>query len=120
MRTVYRRDPQTGKMIEVYRDSFEPLPSITPDIKPYKSMITGEMITGRSQHREHLKRHGVQEVGNECHPSTFKPREYSVDKKQLVNDIREATRQLEWGETPTRQRLREESPRMLKELGLDG
>lgn len=30
--------------------------------KPYKSMITGEMIEGRKQHREHLKRHGVVEA----------------------------------------------------------
>ena len=35
------------------------------DIQPYKSMITGEMITSRSQHRAHLKQHGCEEVGNE-------------------------------------------------------
>ena len=39
---------------------------IVPDFdKPYKSMITGEMITSRAQHYEHLKRHNCQEVGNE-------------------------------------------------------
>ena len=36
-----------------------------PDIQPYKSMVTGEMITSRSQHREHLKAHGLREIGNE-------------------------------------------------------
>jgi hypothetical protein len=33
--------------------------------KPYKSMKTGEIVDGRKQHREHLKRHGLVEVGNE-------------------------------------------------------
>ncbi len=35
------------------------------DIEPYKSMITGEMITSRSQHRDHMRQHGVMEAGNE-------------------------------------------------------
>lgn len=40
-------------------------PMVMGDIKPYKSMIDGTMITSRSQHREHLKTHGCQELGNE-------------------------------------------------------
>ena len=36
-----------------------------PDIEPYTSMITGETITSRSRHREHLKAHGYVEVGND-------------------------------------------------------
>ena len=39
--------------------------NVMNDIKPYKSMITGEMITSRSKHREHLKRYGCIEVGND-------------------------------------------------------
>jgi hypothetical protein len=35
------------------------------DIKPYKSPITGEVIGGRRQHREHLRDHGMIEAGNE-------------------------------------------------------
>lgn len=35
------------------------------DIQPYESMITGEMIGGRRQHRDHLKDHNCIEVGNE-------------------------------------------------------
>lgn len=35
------------------------------DIQPYKSMVDGSMITSRSQHREHLRRHNCFEVGNE-------------------------------------------------------
>ncbi|MDO8707021.1 MAG: hypothetical protein Q7J84_19000 [Sulfuricaulis sp.] len=39
---------------------------IVPDFdQPYKSMITGEMITSRSKHKEHLRRHGYQEIGND-------------------------------------------------------
>lgn len=38
---------------------------VIPDIQPYKSMITGEMITSRSKHRTHLKDHNCIEVGNE-------------------------------------------------------
>lgn len=38
---------------------------IVKDIDPYKSVITGEVIGGRRQHREHLKSHGCIEVGNE-------------------------------------------------------
>jgi hypothetical protein len=35
------------------------------DIQPYKSMVDGSMITSRSHHREHLRRHNCFEVGNE-------------------------------------------------------
>ena len=38
---------------------------VLPDIKPYRSMITGELITSRSRHREHLREHGMEEVGND-------------------------------------------------------
>lgn len=40
-------------------------PAILPDIQPYQSMVTGEMITSRSKHREHLRQHNLIEVGNE-------------------------------------------------------
>lgn len=40
-------------------------PDIMPDITPYTSMIDGRLITSRSQHREHLKAHGMVEVGND-------------------------------------------------------
>jgi hypothetical protein len=39
--------------------------TVMPDIVPYKSMITGETITSRSRHREHLRSHNCIEVGNE-------------------------------------------------------
>lgn len=41
---------------------------VMPDIKPYQSMVTGEMISSRSKHREHLREHGCIEIGNETKP----------------------------------------------------
>lgn len=38
---------------------------IIPDIEPYRSMVTGERIRGRSHHRTHLRDHNCIEVGNE-------------------------------------------------------
>jgi putative FmdB family regulatory protein len=40
-------------------------PAVFEDIKPYKSMVTGEMISSRSHHRKHLITHNVREVGND-------------------------------------------------------
>lgn len=40
-------------------------PHIVGDIQPYKSIVTGEMITSRDKHREHLKRNGLTEVGDQ-------------------------------------------------------
>lgn len=72
---------QCGRRQEIFRrlSEYNDLPEccnvitsrvITPvnvvaDIQPYKSMITGEMITSRTKHRAHLKEHGCIEVGNE-------------------------------------------------------
>ena len=38
---------------------------VMPDIKPYRSMVNGELIQSRSTHRTHLRDHGCIEVGNE-------------------------------------------------------
>lgn len=40
-------------------------PSVQADNTCYRSMKTGEMITSRTQHKNHLKEHGLIEVGNE-------------------------------------------------------
>lgn len=50
-------------------------PLIMPDIQPYQSMITGETITSRSKHREHLRDHGAVELGNEPLKYAAKPYE---------------------------------------------
>ena len=51
-----------------YEKGVDPLPDrlqIMPEIEPYQSMVTGEWIKSRAQHREHLKRHGMVEIGND-------------------------------------------------------
>ena len=40
-------------------------PQVVRDIGPYKSMIDGSIIEGRKQHRDHLRAHGCEEVGND-------------------------------------------------------
>lgn len=67
-RKRYVQDKKTLKLVpyEEYYGLQEPAgPMIMPDIKPYQSMATGEMIGGRRQHREHLRQHGLIEIGNE-------------------------------------------------------
>ena len=38
---------------------------IAPDLAPYQSIVTGETIRGRAQHREHLIKHDLVERGND-------------------------------------------------------
>jgi putative FmdB family regulatory protein len=61
------------------------LSHVVPDIEPYKSMVTGERIRGRSHHREHLREHGLAEIGNE----SIKPRK-PKPLPPLAEDIRRA------------------------------
>jgi hypothetical protein len=67
---------RNGELIELDLDA--PLPPrrgpyVISDIHDYRSVITSEMITSRSRHREHLKAHGCVEVGNEMPRSTRQP-----------------------------------------------
>lgn len=77
MRYRYIQDPKTGELVpaDEYTSQAENMGAmIMSDIKPYRSMVTGEMIEGRAQHREHLKKHGLIEVGNETKYLTPKER----------------------------------------------
>ena len=38
---------------------------VMPDIAPYQSMADGSIISSRSTHRQHLKRHNAIEIGND-------------------------------------------------------
>lgn len=63
-----------GELVE--KEKYVPEPKthyVMPDIAPYKSMVDGRMITSRSAHREHLKAHGLLEVGNETKHLKPKP-----------------------------------------------
>jgi hypothetical protein len=55
-----------GVLYEKGAEPQEPLaPMVMPDIAEYTSMYDGTRIKSRSQHREHLRDHGLQEIGNE-------------------------------------------------------
>ena len=55
-----------GVLYEKGERAATPRTEIVADFeRPYKSMITGEWIHSRAQHREHLRRHGYTEVGND-------------------------------------------------------
>lgn len=118
-RRKFRYDPHTDRCYEVRLETYDDERVYTqPDLAPYKSMITGEMITGRAQHREHLRRHGCQEVGNERPDMTMRPMP-GPSKEEVRDSIREAKRQVEWGEAPSLERLRDESPRWRRDMGLE-
>ena len=48
-------------------------PAVMGDIQPYRSMADGTWITSRSQHRAHLRQHGLIEIGNEIKAAMQKP-----------------------------------------------
>lgn len=74
-------------------------PMVMSDIEPYISPITKEEIGSRSQHRDHLARHGCVEFGDFKNPEEFRqdgapPPE---DKDALTRDIIDAIDQVEAG-----------------------
>lgn len=83
-------DDKQGKMIpkEEYYANHEKVEAhmIMPDIQPYKSMVTGEEISSRSKHRQHLSRHGLIEVGNETKYLKNQPKK--MDDKKLRETLR--------------------------------
>jgi len=62
-------------------------PMIMGDIQPYKSMVTGEMIMGRSQHKAHLKQHGLLEVGNETQYLKNEHKEMRDMKQDIARQV---------------------------------
>ena len=60
---------------------------VMPDIAPYRSMVTGEEITSRSKHREHLKQHKLVEVGNETKYLTPKPKQLPAGRKEIIAQL---------------------------------
>jgi hypothetical protein len=48
-------------------------PFVQGDLSPYRSMVTGEMVSSRSRHREILRQHQLIEVGNETQYLKSKP-----------------------------------------------
>lgn len=70
-----------------------------PDIQPYQSMVTGETITSRSRHREHLRQHNLLEIGNDSilrKPYTGIPDTNPKQRKEiLIHEVNKFTHD-EW------------------------
>lgn len=104
----FRYDPETQKVIPIEdwrakygygerpKQSDLPAPMIIGPLKEYRSMITGEMITDRAQHREHLKQHNKIEVGNEYGPLERPSRQM----RPVGQDVKDAIEQLRAGRRP--------------------
>lgn len=77
-----------GKMVEKIKSKSVHMHYVQNDIKPYKSMVDGSIISSRSQHRRHLKQHNCIEVGNESmesRPRLVKNSRREVLREQLAN-----------------------------------
>ena len=68
-------------------------PNFNVDYTNYKSMQTGEQITSKKQHRDHLREHNLIEIGNEK-PST-KKRDFLMDKSKKEGLKRELHQRLD-------------------------
>jgi hypothetical protein len=95
MRKSYIQDPVTFELIpreEYYSREVVNAPMVMADIQPYKSMINGEMITSRSQHRSHLKQHGMVEIGNEVKAHMATKQSPQPDRAGIRRDLIETMR----------------------------
>ena len=52
-------------MAGVKRSKRYAVPTMILDMAPYRSPVTGEMVSSRSRHRDILHRHGLEELGND-------------------------------------------------------
>lgn len=76
---------RNGKLVEKGTEPYDSEVKrvhIISDIEPYQSMVDGTRITSRSHHREHLRTHGVIEVGNEKMES--KPKQIDREARRAV------------------------------------
>lgn len=63
----YKAHPETGELVPDYMwAQYNMLPKIPPkthfiqtDFTPYSSAVTGEIVSGRRAHRNHLRQHGI-------------------------------------------------------------
>ncbi len=72
-------------------------PYITSDYKAYRSTHTGEMIEGRAAHREHLRRHGLVELGNDDVPGKTSQERLRDATRDVAADVAKAYEMLEQG-----------------------
>lgn len=65
-RYIWSREAATFVPIEQIKRKAPPRgPAIISDIRGYRSPADGSWVSSRSQHRQHLRDHGLIEVGNE-------------------------------------------------------
>jgi hypothetical protein len=90
MRTTYVQDPITLDLVEKsqYQRREVNAPMVMADIAGYQSMATGEWINSRSTHREHLKQHGLIEIGNEKMTNTSRPIDRAGIRQAAENAVR--------------------------------
>ena len=91
--TIFRSVANRDADLPTCHEDDEPMvrivdaPAVQADIAGYQSMATGEWISSRSQHREHLNRHSLVEVGNE----SIAPKQMTVpkqeDRKRLIAEL---------------------------------
>jgi hypothetical protein len=91
IRGSFIQDPETGELVpkDQYYAPSNASHYVMPDIQPYQSMQTGEMITSRSHHRAHLKQHGLIEIGNEIKTAMTKqqPRDDRESRKRTIAEV---------------------------------
>lgn len=83
------QDPVTFKLVpadEYYAPADSKGPYIRDDIKPYQSMIDGNMIEGRKAHREHLKRNNCIEAADMPLKNPERPKDNSL-KERLIYEV---------------------------------
>lgn len=74
-----------GKLVQAKASKPQPQQHVMSDIQPYKSMITGEQITSRSFHRDHLKAHGCIEIGNEKMESKPVQTDQRAERRKILS-----------------------------------
>jgi hypothetical protein len=91
IRGSFIQDPKTGELVpkDQYYAPANTSCYVMPDIQPYQSMQTGEMITSRSHHRAHLKQHGLIEIGNEIKSAMTQqqPRDDRESRKRTIAEV---------------------------------
>lgn len=87
-RWIYHADGTVSEVGGDYEAPQRLSAMVMGDIQPYKSQVTGEMITSRSQHRDHLKAHRLIEVGNET--KYLRPQRKELPpglKERLIHEV---------------------------------
>lgn len=86
-----RLQPEKCATCGVYAEKCISRPAFAmPDIAGYTSIIDGRRIESRSAHREHLKAHGMVEVGNEKLPpkKPYEPKGIAADICRAMEEVK--------------------------------